>query len=315
MPTDFASRVTVPPNALPLRLARAVFHQGRRTPRCPDTPRLDGKLAVVTGGNTGIGIEIARGLARRGAEVVIAARNPKTAAAARDTIASATNATVHRVPLDLSDLASVVKASDALRDLCSGRGIDVFVANACIWPQKYECSAQGHEMAFATNTLGHHVLVRRLLAAGLLPKARVVVVMGDIYIRARECTSDFTYTGTGGGGMAYCRSKLGNLWFAAELGRRHPELEIYVVHPGVIASGLGGASTGFAGFMRNAVMLDLEAGAQTPLWCATQPDLERGGYYHNTMGLVRLGANDPASSRDKAAALWDRMEQLGAAFI
>jgi hypothetical protein len=115
--------------------------------------------------------------------------------------------------------------------------------------------------------------------------------------------------------MAYCRSKLGNLWFAAELGRRHPELQVYVVHPGVIASGLGGASTGFADIVRNAIMLDVEAGAQTPLWCATQPNLERAGYYHNTMGLVRLGPNDPASSREKAAALWDRMEELGAAFV
>lgn len=313
MPTDFATRVTVPPNTLPLRMARAVFRQGARTPRCPDTPRLDGKVAVVTGGNAGIGIEITRGLARRGAEVAIAARNPNSAAAARDAISRETQTVVHHVPLDLSDLASVVKASERLRDLCSERGIDLFVANAGVWPQKYQRSVQGHEIAFATNTLGHHVLVRRLLAAGLLAKARLVVVTGDIYVRADDCTSQFTYGGRGGG-MAYCRSKLGNLWFAAELGRRHPDLEIYVVHPGVIASGLAGPSTGFAGFVRNAMMLNVEAGAQTPLWCATQPNLERGGYYHNTMGLVRLGPDDPASSREKAAALWDRMEELGAAF-
>ena len=314
MPTDFATRVTVPPKAFPLRMARAIFGQAARTPRCPETPRLDGKLAVVTGGNAGIGIEITRGLARRGAEVVIAARNPKTAGAARDAVSRETKAVVHHVPLDLSDLASVVEASERLRDLCSGRGIDVFVAKAGVWPQKYQRSAQGHEIAFATNTLGHHVLVRRLLAAGLLAEARLVVVTGDIYARARECTSDFVYSGRGGG-MAYRRSKLGNLWFAAELGRRHPELEIHVVHPGVIASGLAGPSTGVAGFVRDAMMLDVESGAQTPLWCATQAHLERGGYYHNTLGLVRLRPDDPASNREKTAALWDRMEELGAAFL
>ena len=314
MSTDFTTRITVPPNAFPLRMVRAVFRQASKTPRCPDTPRLDGKIAVVTGGNAGIGIEVSRGLARRGAEIVIAARNPKTAGTARDAIARETKAVVHYVPLDLSDLSSVVKASESLRDLCSGRGIGVFVANAGVWPQKYERSAQGHEIAFATNTLGHHVLVHRLLAAGLLAKARLVVVTGDIYVRAADCTSDFTYAGRGGA-MAYCRSKLGNLWFAAELGRRHPELEIYIAHPGVIASGLAGPSTGFAGFVRNAMMLDVEAGAQTPLWCATQPHLERGGYYHNTMGLVRLRSDDPASNRDKAAALWDRMEALAAPFL
>jgi retinol dehydrogenase-12 len=312
---DYAQRMTVPPKAVPMRLGRAIWRQSRRTPRCPLTPRLDGKLALVTGGNAGIGLEITRGLAKRGAEVVVAARTAATAAAACEAIARETGSVLRHVALDLSDLESVVRATDLMRDLALGRGIDILVANAGIWPQQYAESAQGHEIAFAVNTLGHHVFVRRLLKDACLRDGRVVVLTGDIYIRTAECTSDFKYEGSSGGALAYCRSKLGNLWFAAELQRRYQDLEVYVVHPGVVASRLGGEATGFAAFMKNVLLIDLEAGAQTPLWCATQPNLVRGGYYHNTMGLVRLSPHDAAASEPKATALWARLDKLASGFL
>jgi len=303
---DFARRTTAAPKVLPFRLSRAILGQKSRTPRCPDTPRLDGKVAVVTGGNAGIGLEIARGLAKRGAEVVIAARTRATAEKAVKEIASETGANVRDVALDLSDLASVNAAAEALPKT------DILVANAGIWPTAYATSKQGHEIAFATNTLGHHVLVKRMLHANKLQSgARIVVLTGDIYIRQNECTPDFTYEGKSGGGLAYCRSKLGNLWFATELQRRNPELEVCSVHPGVVTSNLGGggAVTGFAAFMRGVMLIDCEAGAQTPLWCATQP-IERGGYYHNTLGRVIHPSGDPAADPEKAKAMWDRLEAL-----
>lgn len=313
--TEFIRRTTTPSKILPVRLARNVWRQSRFTPICPDTPRLDGKLAVVTGGNAGIGREIVRGLARRGAEVIVAARTKATAQAACESIGGETGATLHHVPLDLTDLASVAGAVEALRTIAGGRRIDIVVANAGIWPTEHATSAQGHEIAFAVNTLAHHLLMRLLLARGLVCAARVVVLTGDIYIRASECSSDFTYKGAVGGALAYSRSKLGNMWFAAELQRRHPELEVYLAHPGVVASNLGGESTGLARKIRDVMMIDVEAGAQTPLICATQPNLVRGGYYHNTMGRIVLPEDDPAADTGKAAALWDRMEALSAAFV
>src|SRR5262245_53910807 len=111
---DFAQRVTTPSSLMPFRLLGSIWRPGRLTPSCPETPKLDGKIAIVTGGNAGIGIEISRGLARRGAEVVIAARNAETAGAARDAIVGETGAKVHHVPLDLSDLRSVAAAIDRL---------------------------------------------------------------------------------------------------------------------------------------------------------------------------------------------------------
>ncbi len=314
---DFANRITTPSKLLPFRLLGCIWRQAAFTPHCPTEPRLDGKLALVTGGNAGIGLEISRGLAARGAELVILARNQTTASAARDAIASTTGATVHVVPLDLSDLASVVRASERLPAILAGREIDVLVANAGVAPAAYAVSAQGHELAFATNTLGHHVLIRRLLDRGQLRGGRLVVVTGDIYIRSSECTSDFRYEGRSGGQMAYCRSKLGNLWFAAELVARYPALHVCSVHPGVIASGLMGErpSSGIGAMAQGAIMLDLVAGAQAPLFCATQPGIERGGYYHNTYGLLRHPLGDPAADAAKAAALWARMEELGREFL
>ncbi len=309
---DFADRTTTPSGALPIRLMGSIWRQRARTPRCPDAPRLDGKLAVVTGGNAGIGLEISRGLARRGAEVVIAARNRATASEACSRLGAETKATLHHVPLDLSDLESVTAAVGALEQLVRERRVEILVANAGVWPQAHATSAQGHEIAFATNTLGHHALVRAMIDRRLLAEgARVVVLTGDIYIRQRECTSDFAYQGARGGALAYSRSKLGNCWFATELQRRFPRLEVCAVHPGVIDSNLGGerSPSGFGAYLRGTLMLDCEAGAQTPLWCATQP-IERGAYYHNTLGRIAHRPDDPAANSTAAVALWDRLEAL-----
>ena len=310
--SDYAKRSSTPSKILPVRLMSAIWRQKSRTPRCPDEPRLVGKLAVVTGGNAGIGLEISRGLAKRGAEVIVAARNRTTSAAACQAIAAETSTKLHDVPLDLSDLTSVAAATDGIAKVAGGRRVSLIVANAGVWPRDHMTSAQGYEIAFATNTLGHHALVRAMIDRGLLADdARVVVLTGDIYIRQKECTPDFTYDGTGGGALAYSRSKLGNLWFTAELQRRYPRLEVCAVHPGVIDSNLGGARepTGFGAFMRSKMMLGCEEGAQTPLWCATQP-IERGAYYHNTHGRVTHPAGDPAANAEQAAALWDRLEEL-----
>lgn len=315
-PMSYATRTTTPSPVLPFRLMRSIWRQGAHTPLCPETPRLDGKRALVTGGNAGIGLAISRGLARRGAEVFIAARNGVTCAEACTAIAAETGATLHHVPLDLSDLDSVIAACVRVKELVGDRPLDIVVANAGVLPKVYRPSAQGHEIAFATNTLGHHVLVRRLLDDAVVRDGRVVVLTGDIYIRTSECTSDFTYDGAGGGGLAYSRSKLGNIWFASELQRRYPALLACAVHPGVIASDLGGkTAAGIGAWLKEKIMLDVERGAQTPLWCATQPEVQRGAVYHNTMGRLTLSDADPAASAQKASQLWARLEELSSAFL
>jgi len=281
-------------------MMRNIWGQAARNPRCPETPRLEGKLAVVTGGNAGIGREIARGLAKRGAEVLVAARTEKTAREACESIAKETGSKLSWVPLDLADLASVAKAIGILNE----RPIDVLVANAGLMPERYATSAQGHELAFAVNTLAHYMLVTQLRER----TKRAVILTGDIYARAKDCTPDFHYEGRGG--MAYCRSKLGNLWFTLEMRKRHPDFEIVTVHPGVVRSGFGGREPGTGPFF----MIDSEAGAQAPLWCATQP-VENGAYYHNTMGKMLLDDHDAARNETRARELWETMEKLSAPFV
>jgi len=223
-------------------------------------------------------------------------------------LSAETGAKGHFLRLDLSDLRSVAATVDALGRLSGGRKVDPLVANAGMVPREYGTSPQGHELAFATNTLGHHLLLRRLLERGWLG-ARAVLLTGDIYILARDCTPDFRYRGLPGALVAYSRSKLGTLWEARELQRRHPELEVVVVHPGVVATALVEAGAA----LQRRLFIDTVAGAQTPLVAATQPGL-RGAYLHNTLGRVELADDDPALDAGKAAVLWDLMERLCAPF-
>jgi hypothetical protein len=109
---------------------------------------------------------------------------------------------------------------------------------------------------------------------------------------------------------AYCRSKLGNLWIAGELVRRSRQLSVYVVHPGVVATNLGGDAGALGNRLKRLVMIDAELGAQMPLVCCTQPGLENGAYYHNVLGHVRLADGDPARDERAAARLWETCEAL-----
>jgi len=294
------------------RMLAASFGQARRTPRCPDTPRLDGRLAVVTGATGGIGLEIARGLARRGARLILPCRNPAKGEAFRDRLRAdgAGEAAVDLVPMDLEDFDSVREGARSIEASAGGHPIDLLVENAGIWPVRYARTRQGHEIAFGVNVLAHFLLRRRLEESGLLAQARVVILTGDIYILESTCTPDSVWSGRVGGMRAYCRSKLGNLWIAAELLRRSPQLSVYVVHPGVVATNLGGDAGALGNRLKRLVMISPELGAQMPLVCCTQPGLENGGYYHNALGRMRLPESDPARDSRAAARLWETCEAL-----
>lgn len=295
------------------RMLGGMLGQARRTTRCPDTPRLDGRLALVTGATGGIGLEIARGLARRGAELILPYRNAAKGERVREQLRSEAAAEVHRVEMDLEDLDSVRAGAEATERLAAGRKLDVLVENAGIWPRRYAETKQGHEIAFGVNVLAHFALREQLRRRGLLLDGRVVVLTGDIYILQSSCTPDWTWRGPRGGMKAYCRSKLGNLWIAAELLRRRPELSVFVVHPGVVATNLGGSAGAIGDRIKSWFMLSPELGAQTALVCATQDGLENGGYYHNVHGLMRLAEADPARDSVAAAKLWDECVALASA--
>jgi hypothetical protein len=216
------------------------------------------------------------------------------------------------VAMDLEDLESVRLAAREIETIAAGRRIGLLVENAGVWPSRPRLSRQGHEIAFGVNVLAHFALRQELARAGLLDEARVVVLTGDIYILEHACTPDYRWSGRAGGMRAYCRSKLGNLWIARELLRRQPRLSVYVAHPGVVATNLGGDVGALGSRVKGWIMLSPEQGAQMPLVCATQGGLVNGGYYHNVHGLMRLHASDPARDARAAAALWELCESLTA---
>ena len=315
MSDDFATRTTHHPSRSVLpRMVGCLWRQADRSATCP-AGGAERRRALVTGGARGIGLETSRGLAARGAEVIAVARGETAGKQAAEAIQAEFGHDAHFAPLDLADLSTVVPLLERLEATLEAP-LDVFVANAGLWPTRHALSAQGYEIAFATNVLGHHALLRGLLQRGLLAEdARIVIVTGDIYIMSSDCSADYAYRGALGGQMAYCRSKLGNLWQVRELARQHPKLRIQAVHPGVIASELGGPNTGVAGVVKRAMMLSPEQGAQTSLFCATQPDVASGAYYHNTLGRVELHPDDPAADAEKSRALVSQLDEMVSSWI
>jgi NAD(P)-dependent dehydrogenase (short-subunit alcohol dehydrogenase family) len=295
------------------RIAASTWRQRARSIVCPDTPRLDGRRVLVTGGSEGVGLGTCRGLLRRGARVWMASRSRAKGerACAQLRAEFGAQAPVEFLPIDLADLDAVRAFAEALPRRLGGAPLDALVCNAGLWPQHHRLSPQGHELAFATNVLGHFLLVRLLLAARLLREdAHVVAVTGDIYILASECTPDYAFGTPFGGMLAYCRSKLGNIWIARELQRRHPALRVRIAHPGVVATSLAGPRRGRAAELSERMLLDVDRGAQATLVCLTQDGIAPGAYLHNTLGIVRHGDGDPGADAARAAELWDRCEAL-----
>ncbi|WP_237478012.1 SDR family oxidoreductase [Lichenibacterium dinghuense] len=298
--------------------------------RIEDAPRLDGRRAVVTGASGGLGFETALGLARRGAAVVLAARDPGRAEAARRRIAGAVpGADVGFARLDLADLASV--AAFAAGVVASGP-LDVLVCNAGVmaFPTR-RTTRDGFEEQFGTNYLGHFALAARLMPAltGAGGAARVVSVASLAHVQGRIDLDDLQGATRYDPWTAYRQSKLAMLIFARELQRRADAadwpLRAVAAHPGwavtdIISNGPGQGRGGLKPAMMNLAfrLLGQSAadGALPILYAATAPEAEPGGYYGPTGRGERTGPVGPSrvmpQARDAgvARALWDASERL-----
>src|SRR5262245_60135393 len=176
---------------------------------------------LVTGANSGLGLRSAEALAAAGARVLLACRNADKAAVALESVkAKATGAAPEVVPLDLSDLDAVAEsaADVATRVDC----LDVLIDNAGVMALPLRRTAQGFEMQFGTNHLGHFALTGRLLPVLLRAEApRVVVVSSNGHRMGRIRWDDLNWErGRYSKWLAYAQTKLANLLFAAELQRR-----------------------------------------------------------------------------------------------
>ncbi|MHA3023834.1 SDR family NAD(P)-dependent oxidoreductase [Mycobacterium sp. BMJ-28] len=293
-----------------------------------DVPDQSGRIAIVTGANTGLGFETARVLAARGARVVIAARDTAKgeAAAARITTASR-DAEVSVQPLDLGSLDSVRTAAEQLRSQFDK--IDLLINNAGVMYPPKQTTADGFELQFGTNHLGAFALTGLLLDR-LLPVAnsRVVAVASIAHrIQAGIHFDDLQWERSYNRVAAYGQSKLSNLLFTYELQRRltshHNPTIAVAAHPGISntelmrhtpGNGLPGFST-LSGLVTNSP----EIGALGTLRAATDPAVRGGQYYGPALPVPSFGlvgypqlVSSSAQSHDVALArrLWQVSEEL-----
>ena len=280
---------------------------------------LDGRVAIVTGANSGIGKETAADLAAMGAHVIVAARNPAKAAAAVEEIARRTPAvTMEHMPLDLASFASVRAFADAFNSRFDR--LDVLVNNAGLTLRKRTVTEDGHETQFQVNHLSHFLLTARLhdrLTAA--PAARVVNVSSTGHTFARDGL-DFDdldwerrkYRGF----LVYCATKLANVLFTRELARRENGTKITAnaVHPGWVGSNFGregdmGPLIELAMLAGRPFAISSAAGARTSVYLASSPDVDgiTGQYFYKCQVVApsRAALDDAAAAR-----LWDVSAEL-----
>ncbi len=258
-----------------------------------DIPDQTGRVAVVTGANGGLGLETARALAGAGAHVVMAARNQQKAAAAEaDIRAGNPAASLEIVALDLGSLESVRKAAEQI--LAGHDKVDILVNNAGVMATPEQQTADGFEMQFGTNHLGHYVFTAALMPALLFAEsARVVTVTSTAHhIGFAVDPKNPHLRGNYGPWKAYGQSKLANFHFGIGLQRLFEAAGVraasLVAHPGltdtelqarsVEASG-GGLTQRFFHGMAGATGMSPREGAQPQLRAATDPAAKGGEFY------------------------------------
>ena len=269
---------------------------------------LEGKRYVLTGSNTGIGFVTARELVASGAHVVMACRNEEKARCAMAKITEQTGRdTMEFLSLDLSNLAQVKVA--ALGLVAEGKAIDCLINNAGIAGQR-GLSADGFEIHFAVNHLGSYLFTLLLLPTlKAMPSSRIVHVASRAHTRVSGIDfSAFTKkTKTMTGFREYCVSKLCNVLFSMELAKRLPEqVSTHALHPGVVKSEIWRRVPWPIRPLMSLGMISVEQGAQTSLYCATEPSLatESGLYYVKS----EVQATNPAATEDLALRLWQMSE-------
>jgi len=275
---------------------------------------LNGQVAVVTGGNSGIGKETAVELAGMGAHVIIAARNPaKAAAAVKELLHRAPGATVEHLPLDLASFASVREFADTFKARFDR--LDVLVNNAGASLRKRSVTDDGHETQFQVNHLSHFLLtalLRDQLAAA--PAACVINVSstGHTVPRGGLDFDDLDWERRKYRGfLVYFHTKLANVLFTRELARRleGTRMTANAVHPGWVGSNFGregdmGPFIGAAMVVARPFSISSAAGARTSIYLASSPDVaDVTGQYFYKCRVAK--PSDAALDAAAAARLWD----------
>jgi NAD(P)-dependent dehydrogenase (short-subunit alcohol dehydrogenase family) len=290
-----------------------------RTTHFLDVPDLTGRRAIVTGANSGLGLELTRRLAKAGAEVVLAVRNADRGnTAVAQLAAEIPDARLTVRLIDLSSLASVAAFADTT--LKEAQPLDILIDNAGVMmPPKRELTGDGFELQFEANYLGHFALTAQLLPLLRKAKSPRVVTLSSIYAHAgrldwNNLQSEKSYRP----GRAYGLSKLAMLMFARELNERSVAdgwgILAAAAHPGATITNLqstgplkGRDPKGLRSRLNHlqyrvpGLYQNVDQGILPALFAATSPDAVGGGYY-GPSGFQEL-AGGPAPARVPKRAL------------
>jgi NAD(P)-dependent dehydrogenase (short-subunit alcohol dehydrogenase family) len=294
-----------------------------------DVGDLTGRVALVTGANSGIGYEVARVLAEHGAHVLLACRDEEKGRRARDKLESVLDrCSLELVPLDLADLASVRRAADlVLRDHAR---LDLLINNAGVMGTPYLQTVDGLELQMGTNHYGHFALTGLLLDRIVTTeRSRIVTVSSQAHRMGRLRLDDPAGTAPRNTWVSYGTSKLANLLFTLELSRRLKTAGLATraaaAHPGWARSNLAGTGAALgASRVRRKLARDVgtrlgqsAAGGALPVLCAATSSAVHSGQYvgpsklFGFYGPPRL-VTPSRRARDAAAAaeLWRASEEL-----
>lgn len=294
---------------------------------------LSQKSYFITGGNSGVGLEAAKILCSKGATVVISARSEAKATAALAQIeAAAPGAKASWVQLDLTEPDSIAAAATQVIE--RHPQLDALVNNAGVMQTPKRQTAEGFELQFATNHLGHFRLARALYGHLAKSKGRIVVVSSLVHHQGKIHLDDLMQLTAYNPTTSYSQSKLANIMFAFEFDRRLKAADSPVVcipcHPGYSATNLQTAGVGMEGgsrFFRALYVLTNKVIAQSPVLgsyplvlAAADPEAEAGVYYGPTgfsdmrgpVGKSKVAKH--ARDEEVARKLWEATEALVGAF-
>ncbi|KAL2085918.1 hypothetical protein ACEWY4_019238 [Coilia grayii] len=267
---------------------------------------MDGKTAIVTGANTGIGKETAKDLASRGVHVVLACRDmEKAERAVADIMREVDGASVVAKKLDLTDTKSICEFAEIIYN--TEKSLHLLINNAGVAACPYSTTADGFEMQFGVNYLGHFFLTFLLLdllkhsaPSRIINLSSMVHFMGKINFE--DVNSEKSYHAV----KAYAQSKMANILFTRELARRVEDLgiSVFAVDPGKVNTEISRhLSWPLQVFLKTFgfMIKTPEEGSYTTLFCAVTPDLQSGGYYRNCAPATCSRA---ASDDHTACKLW-----------
>ena len=285
-----------------------------------DIPDQKGRIAIVTGSSSGIGYETVRVLANKNATVIIAVRNLQKGNAALDQIKEQNvSADVGIMEIDLTDLQSIHNFAENFKKKYNR--LDLLINNAGVMMPPYCKTADGFELQFGTNHLGHFALTGLLM--DLLKKtsnSRIVNVSSGAHHYGNLDFDDLAWEKRDYKPMkAYGDSKIANIYFTCELQRKLEsngnEVIATAAHPGWTATELQ-RYAGFFSFMNPYLAQDISMGALPTLYAAAAPDVKSGEYFGPSGFMEMRGypkkvkSNKLSQDREIAKKLWDVSEAL-----